>query len=143
MKLGEMTSEMITNLQYFNEQLKQAGWEITDFAEMLSAGMSVSPEAMARREKATVTLEAHLDLGENEIRLFILDRQTDQLVRLALSFGENLKQILSCLIDEQDRMNTKTFPDFLIRSSKFVTQAWFVDHEGTRFPLDIPDNANS
>ena len=92
MKLGEMTAEMIANLQYFNTELKQAGWEITDFGEMLSAGMSVSPEAMARRENEAATLEAHLDLGENEIRLFILNRQTDQLVRLALSFGNNLKQ---------------------------------------------------
>ena len=92
MRLGEMTSEMITDVQYFNEQLKQAGWEITDFAEMLSAGMSVNPEAMARREKVTVTLEAHLESRENEIRLFILDRQTDQLVRLAFSFGKNLSR---------------------------------------------------
>jgi|GEM_PF-6681439 len=143
MKLGELSSEMISDLQYFNEQLKQAGWEITDFSEMFSAGMSVSPEAMARREKEVVTLEAHLDLGENEIRLFILDRQTDQLVRLVLSFGNNLKQILSCLTNEQERMDTKTFPDFLIQSSKFVDQAWFVDHEGTRFLLDFPDDGNS
>lgn len=143
MKAGEMSPEMITNLQYFNQQLKQAGWEITDFAEMLSAGMAVSPEAMARLENEAVTLEAHLDLGENEIRLFILDRQTDQLVRLALSFGNHLKEILSCLIKQQDRMNTKTFPDFLIQSSEFVDQAWFVDHEGTRMLLEFRDDRNS
>ena len=143
MKLGEMSAEMMTNLEYFNEQLKQAGWEITDFAEMFSAGISVVPEAMARREKEAVALEAHLDLGENEIRLFILNRQTDQLVRLALKFGNNLKQILSVLINAQDRMDTKTFPDFLIQSSQFVDKAWFVDHEGTRFLLDIPDAGKS
>jgi len=143
MKLGEMTAEMIANLQYFNTELKQAGWEITDFGEMLSAGMSVSPEAMARRENEAATLEAHLDLGENEIRLFILNRQTDQLVRLALSFGNNLKQMLLCLINQQDRMNTKTFPDFLIKSSALADQAWFIDHEGTRFLLEIPDGADS
>ena len=143
MTAGEMSPEMLSDLQYFNEQLKQAGWEITDFAEMFSAGMSVSPEAMARREKESVTLEAHLDLGENEVRLFILDRQTDQLVRLVLAFGNNLKQILSCLINEQERMDTKTFPDFLMQSSKFVDQAWFVDHEGARFLLEFPGDGNS
>lgn len=143
MKLDEMSTEELSDLQYFNEELKQAGWEITDFAEMFSAGMSVSPEAMARREKEAVTLEAHLDLGENEIRLFVLDRQTDQLVRLALSFGNNLKQILACLINEQEQMDTKTFPNFLIQASKFVDQAWFVDHEGKRFLLDFPDDGNS
>lgn len=139
MKLGEMSLEMTTMLQSFNEQLQSAGWEITDFSEMLSAGMSVSPEAIARQEKNAVTLEAHLDLAEQEIRLFILERETDQMVRLVLSFGKNLKEILSCLISEQDRLDAKTFPEFLIRASRFVERAWFVDHEGTRLLLEFPD----
>lgn len=141
MLLNDMSVELRGMLEVFNIELRRAGWEVTDFSQMFNAGMSVNPEGMASFENERVTLEAHLCLPERELRLFILDREPDQLIRLVLEFKQDFRSILSCVIDEQDRLDKDTFPKFLQRSSRLAERIWFVDHEGARFLLEVPNNA--
>lgn len=142
MRLDEMNKQHMALLQSFNDELERAGWAVEDFGEMLAAGMSVNPEGMALLTGEAATIEAHLSLTEGELRLFVRKRETDQLVRLIVTYGQNLHRILHSLISEQDRMDTSTFPQFLLESSRLAEQIWFVDHEGTRFLLDFPPSAD-
>jgi hypothetical protein len=126
-------------LQTFNDALQRAGWQVNDFTEMFQAGISVNPEGIAVLEKDAAVLEAHLSLPDKELRLFILERETDKLIRLVVAFEDNLGALLSNLIDEQDGLNASTFPRFLHRASKLTERIWFVDHDGRRFPLEFPN----
>ncbi len=138
MGLNDMNKQLKTVLQYFNDELGRAGWDVIDFSEMFAAGISVHPEGIASRKNEKVVLEVHLCLSECELRLFILERETDQMIRLVLIFKEDICGILSCLISEQDHIDKNTFPQFLFHSSQLAERIWFVDHEGTRFQLEFP-----
>lgn len=125
-------------LYAFNELLARAGWEVQDFSEMLNAGINVDPEGVARHTATRVVLEAQLSLSSSELKLFILERATDKLIRFVLSVTQdNLSPILLYLIAEQEHIDTTTFPSFLHHARRLTDQIWFVDHEGRRFALEF------
>ena len=45
--------------------------------------------------------------------------------------------ILSCLVEEQERIDHNTFPSFLHKAHQLTDQIWFVDHNGRKFPLEF------
>ena len=143
MRLNEMNVDLRAKLDIFNHELEQAGWQVNDFGKMLKIGISVNPEGIASFNNGMAILEAHLSLSERELGVFILQRNTGQMVRLILAFRDGLEGIIHSLIGMQDRLDANAFPQFLLQTYRLAERIWFVDHEGTRLPLTFPSSTDA
>lgn len=121
----------------FNDALRSAGWQVEDFSALRSAGAALDPLGMARYETENTVLETQLS-ANGEIKLFILEKAEDRLIRLVFAPGEgNMRRILDAVVEEQETVAADNFP-MLIHKLRYLTDGiFFVDHEGQRFHLEF------
>lgn len=115
------------------------GWDLAGTRQMLEAGMSVNPEAMASFHNSKAVLEAELFIADAELRLRIVDRTPERIVRLAFSVKHSLSIVLRRVTELQGMLTGSTFPALLTSLGPFQERVWFIDHEGNRFDLQSTD----
>jgi hypothetical protein len=121
----------------FNGFLARAGWQVDDFSELFRAGVAVDPLGIARYEGERTVLEAQWS-SNGELKLFILEKAEDRLIRLIFVPSEgNMSRVLTAITDEQESVDAGNFPTLIHKVRHLSEAIFFVDHNGQRFNLEF------